>query len=180
MGKELIEEEQAPVRQLSHDSSQEEAYQQPDLEKDAATQDLSRVVSGPPYTIFSHRTKLFIVAAVSISSLISPFGATTFYPALNVLAADLHVTPSLINLSLTTYMACCIIEVTNRLLTVSRSHKLSLLRSLPACRMLLVAACRSSSASSYTQRRTSVWLCRRVMQRCSSCEWSKHQGAVLL
>ncbi|EMC95464.1 hypothetical protein BAUCODRAFT_40468, partial [Baudoinia panamericana UAMH 10762] len=57
-----------------------------------------------PYSIFSHKAKMFIVVAVSISSLISPFGATTFYPALNVLAEDLHVTPSLINLSLTTYM----------------------------------------------------------------------------
>lgn len=65
---------------------------------------LTRTLSGPPYSIFSHRTKIFIVASVSISSLISPFGATTFYPALNTLAADLHVTPTLINLSLTTYM----------------------------------------------------------------------------
>lgn len=47
---------------------------------------------------------MFIVIAVSISSLISPFGATTFYPALDVIAEDLNVTPTLINLSLTTYM----------------------------------------------------------------------------
>lgn len=66
---------------------------------------LTRTVSsGPPYTIFSARTKLFIVWSVSISSLISPFGATTFYPALNTLARELDVTPSLINLALTTYM----------------------------------------------------------------------------
>ncbi|KAK5678075.1 hypothetical protein LTS10_009244 [Elasticomyces elasticus] len=65
---------------------------------------LTRTVSAPPYTIFNHSNKMFIVASVSISSLISPFGATTFYPALNSLAADLHVTPTLINLSLTTYM----------------------------------------------------------------------------
>ena len=65
---------------------------------------LRRTISGPPYTIFSRKAKTFILVSVSISSLISPFGATTFYPALNVLAKDLHVTPSLINLSLTTYM----------------------------------------------------------------------------
>lgn len=66
---------------------------------------LTRTVSsGPPYSIFTSRAKLFIVMAVSVSGLISPFGAVTFYPVLNVLARDLHVTPSLINLSLTTYM----------------------------------------------------------------------------
>ncbi|KXL50346.1 hypothetical protein M433DRAFT_74480 [Acidomyces richmondensis BFW] len=66
--------------------------------------DLSRTVSAPPYSIYSPKAKSFIVAMVSVSSLISPFGATTFYPALDVLAAELHVTPSLINLALTTYM----------------------------------------------------------------------------
>lgn len=66
--------------------------------------ELQRTISGPPYSIFTPRAKMFIVVAVSISSLISPFGATTFYPALDVIAKDLGVTPTLINLSLTTYM----------------------------------------------------------------------------
>ncbi|RMX79563.1 hypothetical protein D0869_08222 [Hortaea werneckii] len=73
--------------------------------KDASGLSLQRTVStSPPYTIFDGHTKAFIILSVSISALISPFGATTFYPALNDLARDLHVTPSLINLSLTTYM----------------------------------------------------------------------------
>ncbi|KAK4500935.1 hypothetical protein PRZ48_009127 [Zasmidium cellare] len=65
---------------------------------------LTRTISGPPYSIFSPKTKMFIVIAVSVSSLISPFGATTFYPALDTIANDYGVTPTLINLSLTTYM----------------------------------------------------------------------------
>jgi hypothetical protein len=69
--------------------------------------EVTQVLSGPPYSIFSPAMKGFIVAAVSVSALISPFGATTFYPALNVLAAQLNVTPASINLSLTTYMVCC-------------------------------------------------------------------------
>jgi hypothetical protein len=58
----------------------------------------------PPYSVFTPQAKTFIVVAVSISSLVSPFGASTFYPALDVIAKDLDVTPTLINLSLTTYM----------------------------------------------------------------------------
>lgn len=65
---------------------------------------LTRTISGPPYSIFSPRAKIFIVIAVSVSSLISPFGATTFYPALDTIADDYGVSPTLINLSLTTYM----------------------------------------------------------------------------
>ncbi|KAK1088479.1 hypothetical protein LTR33_000520 [Friedmanniomyces endolithicus] len=89
-----------PMRELSTQSSPGT----PPLPQDDYRPQLARTLSAPPYTIFTHRTKMFIVASVSISSLISPFGATTFYPALNDLARDLHVTPTLINLGLTTYM----------------------------------------------------------------------------
>lgn len=65
---------------------------------------LSRIVSGPPYSIFTTKAKIFIVIMVSISALVSPFAATLFYPALNVLADQLHVSESLITLSVTTYM----------------------------------------------------------------------------
>ena len=96
------------MRTQSHAwSVEEEASHQSqdgDAEPHNGNLELSRTVSGPPYTIFSHRAKMFIVASVSVSSLISPFGATTFYPAINVLADQLHVTPTLMNLALTTYM----------------------------------------------------------------------------
>lgn len=98
-----------PMRTLSHTWSVEEetSRESPvlDPEEDGKNLELSRTVStGPPYTIFGPRAKMFIVLSVSVSSLISPFGATTFYPAINVLAKQLHVTPTLMNLALTTYM----------------------------------------------------------------------------
>ena len=71
-----------------------------DLEK------LDRIPSEAPYTIFDSRTKAFITFTVSMAALISPFAATLYYPSLNPLAKALHVTPSLINLSITTYMVC--------------------------------------------------------------------------
>lgn len=73
-------------------------------QKDSNGNSLSRIVSGPPYSIFTNKAKLFIVVMVSISALVSPFAATLFYPALNVLADELHVSESLITLSVTTYM----------------------------------------------------------------------------
>jgi hypothetical protein len=59
-----------------------------------------------PYTIFSTNTRVFIIFMVATSAMISPFAATSYYPALNTLAKDLHVSSSLINLTITTYMVC--------------------------------------------------------------------------
>ncbi|KAF9736295.1 hypothetical protein PMIN06_008270 [Paraphaeosphaeria minitans] len=75
-----------------------------DVEKGAEEVTLQRTVSGPPYSIFTPRMKLWIIFLVSVSALISPFGATLFYPVLNVLSDELHVTPTKTNIAITTYM----------------------------------------------------------------------------
>ncbi|KAF1975161.1 MFS general substrate transporter [Bimuria novae-zelandiae CBS 107.79] len=74
-----------------------------DVEKGAETE-LQRHVSELPYSIFSSRMKIWIIVLVSVSALISPFGATLFYPALNVLSDVLDVTPAMTNVAITTYM----------------------------------------------------------------------------
>lgn len=79
-----------------------------DVEKNGPRETLQRQVSGPPYSIFSSRMKTWIIFLVSISALISPFGATTVLPALNVLTGVLDITPTKANISVTTYMVCMI------------------------------------------------------------------------
>lgn len=75
-----------------------------DIEKNGPLEKLQRQVSGPPYSVFSPRMKTWIIFLVSISALISPFGATTVLPALNVLTGVLDITPTKANISITTYM----------------------------------------------------------------------------
>jgi hypothetical protein len=75
-----------------------------DAEKNAQPNELERQVSGPPYTIWGPGAKIWIVFLVSISALISPFGATTFFPALDILTDVLNITPTQLNISVTTYM----------------------------------------------------------------------------
>jgi hypothetical protein len=76
-----------------------------DVEKNGQRpEELQRQVSGPPYTIWGKGAKTWIIFLVSISALISPFGATTFFPALNVLTDVLDITPTQLNISITTYM----------------------------------------------------------------------------
>jgi hypothetical protein len=75
-----------------------------DVEKNGRPDELQRQVTGPPYSIWSKGAKIWIIFLVSVSALISPFGATTFLPALNVLTGVLHITPTQVNISVTTYM----------------------------------------------------------------------------
>jgi hypothetical protein len=75
-----------------------------DAEINARPEELQRQISGPLYSIWGHGAKIWIIFLVSLSALISPFGATTFFPALNVLTDVLDITPTRLNISITTYM----------------------------------------------------------------------------
>ncbi|RCI09463.1 hypothetical protein L249_3673 [Ophiocordyceps polyrhachis-furcata BCC 54312] len=66
---------------------------------------------GPPssepqeaYSAFTRRTRIWITAMVTISSLVSPTTASIYFPVLNAVADSLDVSISLINLTLTTYV----------------------------------------------------------------------------
>ncbi|KAI1373262.1 MFS general substrate transporter [Hypoxylon crocopeplum] len=65
---------------------------------------LSRVSSGPPYSVFSPSLKRWIVAMNCISAFISPITANIYFPAIPAIAQDLGVSIGQINLTLTTYM----------------------------------------------------------------------------
>lgn len=58
----------------------------------------------PPYSVFPKSTRIFIIIMAALCGFVSPLSGNIYFPALNSLSADLHVSPSLINVSLTTYM----------------------------------------------------------------------------
>ncbi|KAI9726409.1 MAG: hypothetical protein M1834_009037 [Cirrosporium novae-zelandiae] len=64
----------------------------------------TRSTTPPRHTAFGPWEKKFIVFMASLGSFISPLSSNIYYPALNTLAHDLHVTNSKINLSITTFM----------------------------------------------------------------------------
>jgi len=61
---------------------------------------------GPLYSVFTKNQKRFIVAMASWAGFFSPVSSSIYFPALNSLARDLHVTSTLINLTLTSFMVC--------------------------------------------------------------------------
>ena len=57
-----------------------------------------------PYSIWTYGEKLAMVLLVSFMALISPMSGQIYLPALPLLARDLDVSASLINLTVTTYV----------------------------------------------------------------------------
>ena len=65
---------------------------------------LHQTPSGPVYSVFNDRQRKFIVFMVACAGFFSPLSANIYFPALNALSRDLHVSNELINLTLTSYM----------------------------------------------------------------------------
>jgi hypothetical protein len=87
------------------DTARADAFEnEPDVENNGQINKLQRQPSEQPYTVWGPGAKIWIIFLVSVSALISPFGATTFFPALNVLTGVLDITPTQLNISITTYM----------------------------------------------------------------------------
>lgn len=63
---------------------------------------LSRVSSGPPYSTFSRKQRILVTVMTVLATFVSPMTANIYFPALPTIAADLGVSISLINLTLTT------------------------------------------------------------------------------
>lgn len=67
-------------------------------------EELAAVNTGPAYSAFSTRQKRYIVFMTTFAAFISPTSANIYFPALNPIREDLHVSTTLINLTLTSYM----------------------------------------------------------------------------
>ncbi|KAI1322386.1 major facilitator superfamily domain-containing protein [Xylariaceae sp. FL0255] len=59
---------------------------------------------GPPYSIFSPAQKRLIVLIVALTTLLPPLTASIFYPVIPLLARELHVSITDINLTITIYL----------------------------------------------------------------------------
>ncbi|OAX82777.1 hypothetical protein ACJ72_02865 [Emergomyces africanus] len=64
----------------------------------------NRPLSQPPYSAFSPARKKFILSIVVAKSFIAPVSAGIYMPLLPILAEDLNVSPTLINLTVTVFM----------------------------------------------------------------------------
>ena len=71
---------------------------------DENARDPGGVVADVDYSVFTVSQRRYIVFMASWAGFFSPVSSQIYFPALNTLARDLHVSNSLINLTLTSYM----------------------------------------------------------------------------
>ena len=81
-----------------------EKEQSDDSQPNNALKKTPTSASDKPYSIFTPWQKRFIILAASTGSFISPLTSNIYFPALNTIASDLHVSISQVNLTITTYM----------------------------------------------------------------------------
>ena len=55
------------------------------------------------YSVFTVKQKKIIIVAGSFAAFFSPLSSNVYFPVLNTIATDLHVSISQINLTVTTY-----------------------------------------------------------------------------
>ena len=113
----------------------------------------SAPVEPPLYSVFTARQKRMTVIIVSFVAMISPLSGTIYYPALTSLAADLNVSISLIQLSITTYQVKSPTSLCRTLIPNNkrfRSSRVLPRRSLRITRTATVENLLTPSASSST------------------------------
>lgn len=84
--------ETLPEKLAENDLKEEEEEGSPDEAAEA------------PYSVLPPGEKAFVIIMGSFAALISPLSSSVYLPALNTLAQDMHVSVSLINLTITTYL----------------------------------------------------------------------------
>ena len=74
-------------------------------EQDAATTQ-EPASANAPYCILPEREKVFFMIICSIAGMISPMSSSIYFPALDNIGADLGVSTTLMNLTITMYLVC--------------------------------------------------------------------------
>ncbi|KAL2406964.1 MFS-type transporter clz19 [Exophiala dermatitidis] len=96
-------------RSISHGNSLERTSTARDVTRPSYDMQIQRTTTsaswaGPVHSVFTKNQKRFIVFMAAWAGFFSPVSANIYFPALNPLAQDLHVSDTLINLTLTSYM----------------------------------------------------------------------------
>ncbi|KAL2437177.1 MFS-type transporter clz19 [Exophiala dermatitidis] len=99
----------ASPQSISHGNTLERASTARDAGRASHDMQVQRTTTsaswaGPVHSVFTKNQKRFIVFMAAWAGFFSPVSANIYFPALNPLAQDLHVSDTLINLTLTSYM----------------------------------------------------------------------------
>ncbi|CRG92223.1 putative transporter AQR1 [Talaromyces islandicus] len=98
------EEERSQSLDYDGETNSKNEKPSPDLESGQNLTKSSTNKSEKPYTAFPKYQVWFIVAMASAASFFSPLSGQIYFPVLPILTKNYHLTPALLNVSVTTYM----------------------------------------------------------------------------
>ena len=96
-------EQEVAISSTNTDEDKQREHDGPDLEK-AGNLGTDNIMDDKPFSIFTHNEKRIIIICAGVCSFFSPVSGQIYFPSLNVISADLHVSYDLVNLTITTYM----------------------------------------------------------------------------
>lgn len=87
--------------ETSPESQLESSTTRCELEKDA---NMVVTAQEPPYSVFSPTQVRLIVFMAALAGFFSPFSAFIYFPSVDYISADLHVSVQLVNITITAYL----------------------------------------------------------------------------
>ena len=78
--------------------------EQPTGQSKPVTETVTTISAKKPHSIFTPTEKLFLTSIATFATFFSPLSASIYFPALTILQTHFSTTPTLINLTLTSYM----------------------------------------------------------------------------
>lgn len=109
----------APTRLASQEYSRPERFEGHNTAPkiDVPNESTAPEQQNVPYTSFSKWEKRHLVSIATFATFFSPFTTQIYFPAINTIAEDLHVTSSQVNLTVTTYMVSLVLFLATSPLT---------------------------------------------------------------
>ncbi|KAF2656836.1 MFS general substrate transporter [Lophiostoma macrostomum CBS 122681] len=91
------------VRSEQEDRAQDQQLNEKEQE-DVENGTSQHQMENKPYSVFSHNEKRLIIICCGLSMFFSPVSGQIYFPSLPAIAADLNVSMSLVNLTITSYL----------------------------------------------------------------------------
>ncbi|TKA64623.1 hypothetical protein B0A55_09565 [Friedmanniomyces simplex] len=89
---------------VSDQSKDAALREKPEESPPARENEQPNIVATEDYSVFTTGQKRAIIVTASFAAWFSPMSGSIYYPALNQIASDLHVTSAKINITVTTYL----------------------------------------------------------------------------
>jgi hypothetical protein len=98
---------ETPTNDVAIGSAKEPAIKDEKLEEkkdEAGNGNPKYHVDDKPYSVFTHNEKSIIIVCAGLCAFFSPISGQIYFPSLHAIAANLQVSSSLVNLTITTYL----------------------------------------------------------------------------